>query len=91
MVELSLIIIRCLIMSCVMKKTAFCMCEDKGIDQLHRNSATDQHLGLLYIDSTIPSTIPLLPKSESNLPYSVPEQPGLCHTWSETQTGFVVM
>ena len=42
-------------MSCVMRKPAFCICENKGPDQLSGNCAADQHLCFRYID--------LLPKS----------------------------
>ena len=41
-------------MSCVMRKPTFCICENKGADQLHGNRAADQHLCFRYIDSTIP-------------------------------------
>ena len=47
-------------MSLNIKKTAFCICENKGADQLRDNRAADQRLCFLSIDSTIP----LLPKSE---------------------------
>ena len=47
-------------MSSVIRKPAFCICENKGADQLHGNYAADQHLCFCYIDSTIP----ILPKSE---------------------------
>ena len=43
-----------------MRKPAFCICENKGADQLHGNCAADQGLCFRYIDSTIP----LLTKSE---------------------------
>ena len=46
--------------SCVMRKSDFCICENKGADQLCGNHTTDQPLCFCYIDSTIP----LLPKSE---------------------------
>ena len=78
-----------------MRKAAFCICVNKGADQLHGadqlqgNHAADQHLCFRYTYSTIP----LLPKSEisSLQPFPVVEQPGLCRTWLETQkTGFVV-
>ena len=45
-------------MSRVMRKPAFCLCENKGADQLHDNRAADQRLYFRYIDSAIP----LLPK-----------------------------
>ena len=65
-----------------MRKPAFCICENKGADQLHGNSEADQCLCFPYTDSTIP----LLPTSEisSLQPSPVVVQPGLCQTWSET-------
>ena len=47
-------------MSLVMRKPAFCICENKDPDQLRSNCAADQRLCFPYMDSTIP----LLPKSE---------------------------
>ena len=47
-------------LSRVMRKLAFCICENKGADQLHGNRAADQRLCFPYIDCTIP----LLPTSE---------------------------
>ena len=47
-------------MSHVMRKYAFCICENKGAVQLCHNHAADQHLCFRYIDSAIP----LLFKSE---------------------------
>ena len=43
-----------------MRISGFCICENKGTDQLHDNRATDQRLYYHYIDRT---TIPLLPMS----------------------------
>ena len=43
-----------------MRKHAFCICKNKGADQLHSNRAADQRLCFCYIDSTIL----LLPLSE---------------------------
>ena len=43
-----------------MRKMAFCLCENKGADQLCGNRETDQRLCFRY---TV-STIPLLPKCE---------------------------
>ena len=65
-----------------MRKTAFCICENKDADQLCGNRKADQRLCFRYMDSTIP----LLPKSKiSSLEQSsVAVQPGLCRTWSET-------
>ena len=47
-------------MSLVMRKPEFCICENKGADQLCVNRTTDQRLCFRYMDSTIP----LLSKSE---------------------------
>ena len=44
----------------VMRKPAFCICENKEADQLRGNREADQHLYFRYTDSIIP----LLPKSE---------------------------
>ena len=43
-----------------MRKPAFCICENKGADQLRGNREADQRLCFRYTDSTIH----LLPKSE---------------------------
>ena len=66
-----------------MRKPAFCICENKGADQLCGNRTADQRLGFRFIDSTIP----LLPKSGfSKLQLSSEAvHPGLCGTWSETR------
>ena len=48
------------ILSLVMRKPAFCICENKDADQLRGNRKADQRLCFRYIDSTIP----LLSKSE---------------------------
>ena len=77
-------------MNLVVRKPAFCMCENKGADQLRGNREADQRLCFRYTDSTIP----LLLKSEisSLYPSSVAVQPGLCLTWSETpKTSFLTM
>ena len=67
-------------MSRVMRKPAFCTCENKDADQLRGNREADQRLCFRYKDSTIP----ILPKYESFWPACVVVQPGLCQTWSET-------
>ena len=75
-------------MSHVMRKPAFCICENKGADQLRGNHEADQRLCFRYTDSTIP----LLPKPEisSLYPSSLDVQPGLSWTWLETpKTGFL--
>ena len=47
-------------MSRIVRKPAFCICENKDADQLRGNCEADQRLCFRYIDSTIP----LLPKYE---------------------------
>ena len=47
-------------LSPVVRKPAFCICENKDEDQLRGNREVDQRLCFRYIDSTIP----LLPKDE---------------------------
>ena len=68
-------------MSHVMRKSAFCICENTGADQLCSNRTAAQRLCFYYIDSTIP----LLPKSviSSRKSSSVAVQHDLCQTWSE--------
>ena len=46
-------------MSRVVRKPAFCICENKDEDQLRGNREADQRLCFRYTDSTIP----LLPKT----------------------------
>ena len=67
-------------MSLVMRKPAFCICENKDADQLRGNREADQHLCFRYKDSTIP----LQPKYviSTFYPSSVAVQTGLCQTWS---------
>ena len=67
-----------------MRKPAFCICENKGGDQLHGKRAPNQHLCFRYI---LDSTIPLVPKFEilSLQPSSVTVQPGLCQIITEQQ------
>ena len=75
-------------MSRVMRKPAFCICENKDADQLRGNSEADKRLCFRYTDSIIP----LLPKSEisSLKPDLVIAQLGLCWTWSDIpKTGFL--
>ena len=77
-------------MSLVVRKTFFCICENKDADQLRGNREADQPLCFRYIDSTIP----LLSKSKisSLTQSSVTAQPRLCRTWSETpKTGFLIV
>ena len=65
-----------------MRKPAFCICHNKGIDQLCGDHAADHHLCFRYKDSTIS----LLSKAKisSLKPFSVAVQPSLYLTWSET-------
>ena len=72
----------------VVRKLDFCICKNKGTDQLRGNREADQRLCFRYMDSTIS----LLPKDEisSLKPSFVAVQPGLCGTWSETlKTSFL--
>ena len=48
------------VLSRVVRKPAFCICENKDADQLRGNREADQRLCFRYTDSTIP----LFPKSE---------------------------
>ena len=41
-------------MGLVMRKPAFCICENKDADQLRGKSEADLHLRFRYTDSTIP-------------------------------------
>ena len=50
-------------MSHVMRKPDFCLCEDKGADQLCSNCTADQRLCFRYTDSTFPHL--LIPKVSS--------------------------
>ena len=47
-------------MSLVIRKSDFCICENKEADQLRGDREADQRLCFRYTDSTIP----LLPKSQ---------------------------
>ena len=73
-----------------MNKLAFCMCENKGADQLRSNFAADQLLCFRCIDSII--LFLHVSEISSLLPFSVGVQPGLCQTWSKTpMTGFLLL
>ena len=63
-------------MSRLVRKPAFCICENKDADQLRGNHEADQRLCFRYTDSTIS----LLPKYKisSLQPSSVAVQPSLC-------------
>ena len=76
-------------MSCVVRKPAFSICENKGADQLRSSHAADQRLCFRLTDSTSS----LLPKYEflSINPYSVSVWTDLCRTVSETpKTNFLM-
>ena len=71
-----------------MKTSTFCICENKGADQLRSNCAADQHLSFHYRDCTIN----ILSKSDlsSIWPLSVVVHLVFCRTLSETlKTGFL--
>ena len=75
-------------LSRVVRKPAYCLCENKDADQLRGDREADLRLCFRYTDSTTP----LLSRSEISSLYSssVVVQPGLCGTWSETpKTGFL--
>ena len=77
-------------MSRIVRKRDYCLCENRGADQLRGNREADQRLCFRYTDSTIP----LLSKSKisSLQSSSVLVQLGLCQTWSETpKTGFLAL
>ena len=70
------------------KKTGFCLCENKGADQLRSNCEADQRLCFRYTDSTLSLFI----KSEISSFYAASGtvHVGLCQTWLETpRTGFL--
>ena len=56
-------------MSRVMRKPGFCLCENKGADQLRSNCEADQHLCFCYTDRT--SHLLLKSEISSFLPASV--------------------
>ena len=64
-----------------MRKPAFCICQNKGTDQLRSKRAADKHLGFSYIESTIP----LLPKSE--IPKKKKKKKKLREKSTQTQRG----
>ena len=71
-----------------MRKPAFCICENKGADELRGNHEADHRLCFRYTDSTIS----LLPNSEISSLWSssMAVQPGLCGTRSKNpKTGFL--
>ena len=72
-----------LYMSRIVRKPDFCLCENKGADQLRSNCEADQRLCFRYSDSIIP--LLLIAKISSLLPPFETVQAGLCRTWSETR------
>ena len=54
-------------LSLVMRKPAFCICENKDADQLCGNRTADQRLCFRYTNCTFP----LLPTSEISSPYHI--------------------
>ena len=72
----------------VVRKSAYCIWENKDADQLRGNWEADQRLCFRYIDSTIP-LLTIYKFQASSQPSCVVVQPGLCGAWSETpKTGF---
>ena len=65
----------------IVRKPDFCLCENKGADQLHSNCEADQRLCFRYMDSTISF---LKSEISSFKPAYMTVQVGLCQTWSET-------
>ena len=63
------------------EKTRFCICKNKGAEQLYSNCTADQCLCFRYTNCTIP----LLSKSKISSLYlsSVTVVTGLCPTWSK--------
>ena len=75
-------------MSRIVRKPDFCLCENKGADQLRGNREADQRLCFRYTDSTFP--LLLISEISSFKPASETVQAGLCRTWSEIpKTGFL--
>ena len=60
-------------MSLVLRKPAFCICENKDADQLRGDREADQRLCFRYTDSTIP-LLPI-PEISSLYAFSVTAQP----------------
>ena len=69
-----------------MRKPTFCICENKGADQLRSHCEADQRLCFRYTGSTLP----LLYKSKisSHWSSSVTVQSGLCGTCSKSHCLF---
>ena len=65
------------------KKQIFCLCENKGADQLRSNCEADQRLCFRFSDSTIPVLSKSKISSFKAAPVTV--QAYLCQTWLETK------
>ena len=66
----------------------FCLCENKGADQLCSNCTTDQHVCFSDAESTILFLLKIL----NFKPSFIDVQAGLCRTWSETlKTSFLAL
>ena len=75
-------------MSFVMRKSAFCICENKDADQLRSNCAADQRL--CFATGIVEYLYFLNPTFQASRHLLSVVQPGLCRTWSETpKTGFL--
>ena len=70
-------------MSRAVRKPDFCLCKNKGADQLCSYCTADQRLCFRYRNSSIPPLF--LPKIFRLLLSSVTVQASLCQTWLETQ------
>ena len=71
-----------------MRKPAFCICENKGADQLRDKQETDQRLCFHYF---VFATYIVNPKFQAASHLLWLYSP-LCGTWSETlKTGFLMM
>ena len=71
-----------------MRKPDFCLCVNKGVDQLCSNFTADQRLCFHYSDSTIPPL--LICKISRFYLSSVNVQASLSRTWSVApKTGFL--
>ena len=69
-----------------MRKSAFCICKNQGVEQLSSNCAGEQRL--CFASWIVQSLNFLNPKCQAS---SVAVQPGLCKTWLETlKTGFLM-
>ena len=69
-------------LSRAVRKPDFCLCENKGADQLCRNCTADQGLCFRYMDNMFPFLLKY--KISSFQPFSVTVQTRLCQSWSKT-------